>query len=430
MGKKFTIKTLGCKTNRIESDIISEKMVNKGYVQVDDIKDADIYILNSCAVTHSAESKSLSAIHGVKSKNPKLLTVLTGCFVQLEAEKLKQDSAIDILVGNADKTDIPEIIEQNIKFDVTDIFEQNQFKYDRLSSLSRARATVKIQDGCDNRCSYCTIPFARGKSRSSKIEDIIEQINLLSDNGYDETVLTGIHIGQWGRDLDKNLSLINLLEKIENTDIKQYRLGSLNPLELSDEFVDFLAASKKFCPHFHLSLQSFCDKTLKNMNRHYSADDIFSLIDCINSKFEHAFLGSDIIVGFPDETEEDFETARNNLTKAKLSQIHVFPYSVRKNTVAEKLPNHVSEKIKKERASIIQEISDEKHLEFLKSNLSTLNTVIIENRKDSETGMYKGVTKNYINVLVEASKMPEKPMQKVKLLSLSKDNKRIIARIV
>ena len=430
MRKKFTIKTLGCKTNRIESDIIAEKMVNRGYVQVDDVKDADIYILNSCAVTHSAESKSLSALHGVKAKNPKLLTVLTGCFVQLEAEKLRQDSAIDILVGNADKTDIPDIIEENIKFDVTDIFEQTQFKYDRLSSLSRARATVKIQDGCDNRCSYCTIPFARGKSRSSKTEDILEQINLLAKNGYDETVLTGIHIGQWGRDLDKNLSLINLLEKIEETEIKQYRLGSLNPLELNVEFVDFLAHSKKFCPHFHLSLQSFCDKTLKNMNRHYSANDIFRLIENINSKFDHAFLGSDIIVGFPDETEEDFEITKNNLKQAKLSQIHVFPYSVRKNTVAEKLPNHVSEKVKKERASIIQEISDEKHLEFLKENLNTLNTVIIENRRDKDTGMFKGVTKNYINVLVETNKMPVSPLQKVKLLSLSKDNKRIIAGIV
>ncbi len=428
MKKKFTIKTLGCKTNRIESDIIAEKMLNKGYISVDDVREADIYILNSCAVTHSAESKSLSALHGVKAKNPKLLTVLTGCFVQLEAEKLRQDKAIDILVGNADKTDIPQIIEKNIKFDVTDIFEQTEFKYDRLSSLSRARATVKIQDGCDNRCSYCTIPFARGKSRSSKIEDIIEQINLLSSNGYDETVLTGIHIGQWGRDLGENLSLIDLLKEIEKTNIAQYRLGSLNPLELNKEFIDFLSQSEKFCPHFHLSLQSFCNKTLKNMNRFYSEDDIFRLIETINNKFERAFIGSDIIVGFPDETDEDFEKTRKNLTDVKLSQIHVFPYSLRKNTAAEKLPNHISEKVKKERAEIIQEISDQKHLEFLKSNLNTENTVIIENRKDRETGMFKGVTKNYINVLIDIDKMPDKSMQKVQLLKLSQDNKRIIAK--
>ena len=401
MSKKFTIKTLGCKTNRIESDIIAEKMVNRGYVQVDDVKDADIYILNSCAVTHSAESKSLSALHGVKAKNPKLLTVLTGCFVQLEAEKLRQDSAIDILVGNTDKTDIPDIIEKNIKFDVTDIFEQTQFKYDRLSSLSRARATVKIQDGCDNRCSYCTIPFARGKSRSSKTEDILEQINLLAKNGYDETVLTGIHIGQWGRDLDKKLSLINLLEKIEETEIKQYRLGSLNPLELNGEFIDFLAHSKKFCPHFHLSLQSFCDKTLKNMNRHYGADDIFHLIDTINSKFDHAFLGSDIIVGFPDETTEDFEITKNNLSKAKLSQIHVFPYSVRKGTAAEKFEDHLPQNIKEERACIIKKISNEKYFEFIKKNIGSTQEVLVEKKPDKTTGMQKGLTRNYINVLLQ-----------------------------
>ncbi len=430
MKKKFTIKTLGCKTNRIESDIIAEKMINKGYISVDDVREADIYILNSCAVTHSAESKSLSALHGVKAKNPKLLTVLTGCFVQLESEKLRQDEAIDILVGNADKTDIPDIIEKNIKFDVTDIFEQTEFKYDRLSSLSRARATVKIQDGCDNRCSYCTIPFARGKNRSSKTEDIIEQINLLSSNGYDETVLTGIHIGQWGRDFDKKLSLIDLLKEIEKTNITQYRLGSLNPLELNEEFIDFLSQSKKFCPHFHLSLQSFCGKTLKNMNRHYGENEIFGLIETINKKFEHAFIGSDIIVGFPDETKEDFETTRKNLSLVRLSQIHVFPYSVRKNTAAEKLPNHIKEIIKKERASIIQEISDKKHLEFLKSNINTTNTVIIENRKDSETGMFKGVTRNYINVLADIKKMPDKPLQKVKLAELSRDKKRMIAEII
>ena len=430
MEKKFTIKTLGCKTNRIESDIIAEKMVNSGFCQVSDIKDADIYILNSCAVTHSAESKSLSALHGVKKKNPALITVLTGCFAQLEAEKLRQDSAIDILVGNADKTDIANIIQKNIKFDVSDIFEETKFKFDSLSALSRARATVKIQDGCDNRCSYCTIPFARGRSRSSEIEDVLSQINLLSRNGYDETVLTGIHIGQWGRDLNRDFSLLNLLEEVEKTDIKQYRLGSLNPLELTDEFLDFLAKSERFCPHFHLSLQSFCDKTLKNMNRRYGAEDIFSLVEKINSKFERCFIGSDIIVGFPDETPEDFEITRKNLSKVQLSQIHVFPYSVRKNTAAEKLPNHINENTKKERAAIIQKISDEKHLEFLKKNLNTTNTVIIENRKDSETGMFKGVTKNYINVLVDIKEMPEKTFQTIKLVSLSEDKKRIISRIV
>ena len=417
MEKKFTIKTLGCKTNRIESDIIAEKMINSGFIQVDNVKDADIYILNSCAVTHSAESKSLSALHGVKNKNPKSLTVLTGCFAQLEAEKLKNDPSIDILVGNTDKTEIPSIIQNNIKFD-------------SLSALSRARATVKVQDGCDNRCSYCTIPFARGKSRSSKVDDILSQINLLSKNGYDETVLTGIHIGQWGRDLNKNYSLLNLLEKIEETQITRYRLGSLNPLELTDEFIDFLSKSKKFCPHFHLSLQSFCNKTLKNMNRFYSEDDIFNLIENINSKFSHAFLGSDIIVGFPDETDEDFEITRKNLNSVKLSQIHVFPYSVRKNTIAEKFPNHIKENIKKQRALIIQKISDEKHLEFLKSNLNTTNTVIIENRKDRETGCFKGVTKNYINVLLDIPSMPSKPLKTVKLLKLSDDNKRIIANIL
>ncbi|MBR6162574.1 tRNA (N(6)-L-threonylcarbamoyladenosine(37)-C(2))-methylthiotransferase MtaB [bacterium] len=430
MEKKFTIKTLGCKTNRIESDIIAQKMVNSGFIQVDDVNDADIYILNSCAVTHSAESKSLSSLRGVKNRNPKLLTVLTGCFAQLEAEKLREDKSIDILVGNADKTEIPNLIKNNIKFDVTDIFEQTEFKFDSLSALSRARATVKIQDGCDNRCSYCTIPFARGKSRSSKIDDVLAQINLLFKNGYDETVLTGIHIGQWGRDLNPGYSLLTLLEHIEKTQITQYRLGSLNPLELTDEFIDFLSKSKKFCPHFHLSLQSFCNKTLKNMNRHYSEEDIFNLIGNINSKFEFAFIGSDIIVGFPGETDEDFEITRKNLSLVGLSQIHVFPYSVRKNTVAERLPNHIKETIKKERAAIIQTISDEKHLEFLKKNLNTLNTVIIENRKDSETGFFKGVTKNYINVLADIPSMPSKPLQTVKLLKLSDDKKRIIADIV
>lgn len=428
--KKFIIKTLGCKTNQVESALISEILTNNGYEETQDIKLADYYILNSCSVTHIADSKNYSYIKQAKRINPSVKTVLTGCMAQLEKDNLLNNELIDFAVGNYEKNDIARIISGNQKICVSDIFSHDYFRYEKLHRTHRTRASVKIQDGCNNRCSYCTIPYARGKNRSNSIENIIEQINIFVSEGYYETVLTGIHIGQWGEDFKEPLALKNLLEEIEKTDIKRYRLGSLNPLELSTDFIDFLSKSEKFCHHFHLSLQSVCDKTLKAMNRRYNVEDIKNIVNYINSKFNNAFIGSDIIAGFPEETQEDFEITLKNLKELGLSRIHVFPYSRRKGTPADRMQNQVDITEKKRRAALIQAVSDKKAEEFFKKNIGTENEVIPEKQRDKKTGLLKGVTKNYINVLIDADdKYKDKPI-KVKLTGLSEYKEKMIAEVI
>lgn len=428
--KKFIIKTLGCKTNQVESALIAEILTNNGYEETKDINLADFYILNSCSVTHVADSKNLSYVKQAKRENPTIKTVVTGCMAQLEKDNLLENKLIDYVVGNYEKNDLVKIIETDKKFCVSDIFSHDYFRYEKLHQTHRTRASVKIQDGCNNRCTYCTIPYARGKNRSNIIENIIEQINLFADEGYYETVLTGIHIGQWGEDFKPALKLQNLLEEIENSKIKRYRLGSLNPLELTQDFIDFLTQSEKFCPHFHLSLQSVCDKTLKAMNRHYGAQDIKDLVTYINSKFDKAFLGSDIIAGFPNETNEDFETTLNNLKEIGLTRIHVFPYSRRKGTPADKMCGQIPQEEKKRRVNLIQRVSDEKLNNFMIKNIGTTNEIIVEKQRDKKSGLLKGVTKNYLNVLVDDNDGFKDKLVKVKLTGLSEYGEKMRATIV
>ena len=428
--KKFVIKTLGCKTNQVESALIAEILTKNGYEEIKDICDANYYILNSCSVTHVADSKNLSYIKQVKRENPSIKVVLTGCMAQLDKDNLSNNKLIDFIIGNYEKNDIAKIIEEEEKVCVSDIFSHDNFRYEKLHQTQRTRASVKIQDGCNNRCTYCTIPYARGKNRSNRIENVVEQINIFANEGYYETVLTGIHIGQWGEDFKEKKSLKDLLEAIEKTNIKRYRLGSLNPLELTKDFIDFLAKSEKFCPHFHLSLQSVCDKTLKAMNRHYSANDIKQLVNYINEKFKNAFIGSDIIVGFPNETEEDFNTTLDNLKELGLTRIHVFPYSRRKGTPADKMTNQIDTAEKKRRVALVQEVSNKKLTEFFNKNVGTENEVIVEKQRDKKSGLLKCVTKNYINVLIDAEDSYRDKLVKVKLTNLSEYPEKMIAKLL
>ncbi len=428
--KKFVIKTLGCKTNQVESALMAEILINNNYIETNDISEADYYIINSCSVTHVADKKNLAYIRHAKKENPRIMVVLTGCMAQLEKESLLKNDNIDIVIGNYEKNDIAKILNSNQKYSVSDIFAHNSFRYKKLYHTKRTRASVKIQDGCDNRCSYCTIPYARGKNRSNSIENIVEQINIFAKEGYFETVLTGIHIGQWGLDFENKKTLKNLLEEIEKSNIKRYRLGSLNPLELDNDFINFLSNSEKFCPHFHLSIQALCNKTLKAMNRNYAEKNVIELVENINSKFKNAFIGSDIIVGFPGESEEDFSCTYNNLLNLKISKIHVFPYSRRKGTIADKMPNQTNEEEKKNRVKKIQYISNMKIEEFLNSNILTENEVIVEKNRDKKTNLLKGVTRNYINVLIDDEDKYKDTIQKVLITGFSIDNEKLTAKIV
>lgn len=417
--KKFIIKTHGCKTNQLESAVIAEKLREQNFEEVQKIQDAQIYILNSCSVTSNSDDEALRHLRHVKNSNPNILTILTGCVAQIDSENLKNIDYIDILAGNNDKFEIVDIL-SNKKNKVTDIFEINNFNNQPIYHYQKTRGYLKIQDGCNNYCSYCTIPLGRGRSRSNSIKNIIEQIKIYTDIGIKEVVLTGIHIGQWGEDIHDKFK--HLLEEIEKTEIQRYRLGSLNPLELDDELIDFLCESDKFCPHFHLSLQSLNDKTLADMNRHYGADKCIELINKLNQKFNLPFLGSDIIVGFPDETEEDFEITLNNARKAGLSNIHVFPYSVRKNTKAAAMENQVSLKSKKIRAQKLKEVAAGKYCEFINKNVNTVQEILIEKHPDRSTGLLKGVTKNYLNVIVVSNDYSlTNTIQKVRIVKFEDD---------
>lgn len=415
---------MGCKSNQLEGAIIKEKLINAGYVYVEKEENADIYILNSCTVTHKSDKEALYLLSHIKNKKPEIKTILTGCFAQIEKEKLLENKNIDIILGNDEKLNITEHLKST---QVEDIMTVNRFHNVLLHDTNKTRASLKIQDGCDNRCSYCIIPFARGKNRSADVEFLLEQIKLYEEANFKEIVLTGIHIGQWGFDFEPRKNLLYLLQQIEKTKIKRYRLGSLNPLEITKEMIEFLKNSEKFCPHFHLSLQSMCDETLKRMNRLYSVSQTMDLIENLSKSFNLPFLGSDIIAGFAGETEKEFKTTIQNLKNSKLSKIHTFPYSIRKGTKAELIKDQLSDKEKTIRADIIKGISKEKYENFLAQNIGTECEILIEKQNDKKTGYLKGMTKNYLEILIKSN--DERLKNTLQKAVLTKQDDKIFAEI-
>ena len=394
---------MGCKSNQFESAIIEENLIEHGYKKVQNIEDADIYILNSCSVTHKSDNEAMYLLRSAKHKNPNILTIATGCMAQIEKEELLKNDFIDFVIGNDEKLHLYDYINSDERFSANDILKQTEFNKVELFDTTKTRASLKIQDGCDNRCTYCIIWKARGKSRSADSEFIVNQINNFAKHGFKEVMLTGIHIGQWGKEF--GLSLLDLLKEIEEkTTIERYRLGSLNPPEITDEMLEFLKTSKKFCPHFHLSLQSANDKTLRSMNRFYKTEDYLKLIEKINETFENPFLGSDVIAGFAGETEEDFEITRKNLLSSGLTQIHTFPYSKRKGTIGAEMENQVPDDVKNSRATIIKEISKEKLNNFIEKNLGKTLEVLIEKHPDKHSQNLKGMTRNYLTVQIPSDR--------------------------
>lgn len=426
--KKFNIHTMGCKSNQFESAIIEENLIEHGYKKVQNIEDADIYILNSCSVTHKSDNEAMYLLRSAKHKNPNVLTIATGCMAQIEKEELLKNDFIDFVIGNDEKLHLYDYINSDERFSANDILKQTEFNKVELFDTTKTRASLKIQDGCDNRCTYCIIWKARGKSRSADSEFIVNQINNFAEHGFKEVMLTGIHIGQWGKEF--GLSLLDLLKEIEEkTTIERYRLGSLNPPEITDEMLEFLKTSKKFCPHFHLSLQSANDKTLRSMNRFYKTEDYLQLIEKINETFENPFLGSDVIAGFAGETEEEFEITRKNLLSSGLTQIHTFPYSKRKGTIGAEMENQVPDDVKNSRATIIKEISKEKLNKFIEKNLGKTLEVLIEKHPDKHSQNLKGMTRNYLTVQIPSDRTDLfNTLQMVKLVKF--ENGKIYGELV
>lgn len=400
----FFVKSLGCKTNHIEGQLIEQELIKAGYQPVKNQNECAFFILNTCSVTSHADNQSLYIIKQFRLKNPEAKVILTGCFAQTACDRKDLDA--DIILGNDEKLEIVKYIEyaknsinESQKY-VEDIFNIKEFHHKKLEFLNTTRPSIKIQEGCSNRCSYCIIPYARGNSRSESAENILNQINHLADNNYKEVVLVGIHIGEWGREFNKNL--LDLLKQIEDSKILRYRLGSLYVTEIDENTIDFLKKSEKFCPHFHLSLQSLCDKTLKTMNRFYSSKYAEDVIYELNKNFNLPFLGCDIITGFPGEDEEDFEITYNKLKNSGLSFIHSFPYSKRKGTPAYNMPNQVYEHLKKERTKKLIKLSENLHSEFLKKNKNTKQEILFQ-KKSAKNGKYLGITRNYIKVYKQSN---------------------------
>ncbi len=407
----FAIKTLGCRVNQNESSVLQGELLKNGFIEVSFGEKADFYIINTCTVTAKSDTNARYFIRHARRVNPDAKIIVTGCFVQKDREDKTLLDEADLLVGNADKLKIADLLSETDFSDVSrnktmvsDIFEEKVFS-DKLvfSSSGRTRANIKIQDGCNFRCSYCIVPYVRGKSRSNPLNHVIEQAKIIADKGYKELVLTGIHSGQWGLDLKpKNnfAGLLRELEKIEN--LHRYRLSSIDPVEFSDELLEVLSASKKFCRHFHISLQSGCDEILKAMNRRYSVEYYTNLIEKIYEMFPGIAVGSDIIVGFPGETDEHFEQTFENLKKLPLSYLHVFSYSRREGTPAFEMKNQVKESVKKVRNRILTELAEEKNMTFRRGFLNKELEVLIEVKRDKKTGLLKGLSGNYIDVLIDA----------------------------
>lgn len=405
--KKVALHNLGCKVNAYEMEAMQQILVENGYVIVPFSEKADIYIVNTCTVTNMADRKSRQMLHRAKLKNPEAVIVAAGCYVQEKGGQA--DEVIDIVVGNNRKKDIAEILAQyererqkevlDARLDIGHVREYEDLCLSQTAG--HTRAYIKIQDGCNQFCSYCIIPFARGRVRSRKLQSVINEVHKLAENGYKEVVLTGIHLSSYGVDLEgEEDSLLSLILHIHETaGIERIRLGSLEPGIITEEFAKKLGSLPKMCPHFHLSLQSGCDETLKRMNRRYTSEEYYEKCCLLRKYFKNPALTTDIIVGFPGETEEEFEQSRAFVDKVNFYETHVFQYSRREGTKAAAMEHQVPEKIKNERSRELIELSRKKQEAFENAFIGTVKEVLIEEVEICEDGLYGiGHTKEYVKI--------------------------------
>lgn len=384
---------------------------------------ADIYVINTCTVTNMSDKKSRQYIRRARKKNKNAIIIATGCYVQVAKDEIKKIEGIDIIIGNNEKNKIIEIIEEyrknNLPIEqVSDIMKQTDFlDLGILTREDKTRAVIKIQDGCDKYCTYCIIPFARGRVRSRNEDSIIAEAKALVASGVKEIVITGIHIASYGKDLkDTNLcSLLIKLNKIEG--LSRIRLGSLEPTILTNEFVNKIKNLKKLCNHFHLSLQSGCNETLKRMNRHYTVEEFKNVVERLRKAFPEVMLTTDIIVGFPGETEEEFKKTYYYLKNIKFYKMHVFPYSKREGTKASKMQKQISQVVKEQRSKKLIELSNENEKEYLKKYIGKNLDVLFE-KKEGE--FIKGHTSNYLEVKVENKQTKENEIKTVHIIKREK----------
>lgn len=453
--KKIALHNLGCKVNSYEIEVMQEKLEKNGYMIVPFAPGADIYIINTCTVTNIADRKSRQMLHKAKKMNPDAVVVAVGCYVQTGTESVKQDECIDLAVGNNKKKDIVSILEEYLRekelnkqdktlheTTIPDINDGKQ-EYEEMTLThagEHTRAHIKIQDGCNQFCSYCIIPYARGRVRSRKEEDILKEVRGLVAAGYQEVVVTGIHLSSYGLDFIRKDSgdylqgvnirtqayqkgyLLDILEKINAIEgLRRIRIGSLEPRIITEKFANKLKSLDKLCPHFHLSLQSGCDETLKRMNRHYSVGEFKEKVEILRNVFEHPAITTDVIVGFPGETEEEFKETYQFLEDISFYEMHVFKYSKRQGTVAAARKDQVDDRIKTERSNLLLSMEQKQSVAYRENYLGKTVEALMEEEKEIQGKKYQiGYTKTYVKVAVETQQNLSNQMVRGKAVELLK----------
>lgn len=429
---KVAFYTLGCKVNQYETNAMIQEFLNAGYHVVEFHEVADIYVINTCTVTNMSDKKSRQMIRRTKQLNPDSIVVAVGCYAQVAKEKLQEIPDVNIILGTNEKNNIITYVEEYRKNNqkeeaISDVLHQKEYlDFGEVTYTDKTRAVIKVQDGCDRFCSYCIIPYARGRVRSRKIESIVQEVKAIAKKGLKEIVLTGIHIASYGKDLKEDVTLIDLLEKLDKIEgIKRIRLGSLEPTIITEEFIKRLANLEHICDHFHLSLQSGCNETLKRMNRRYTIEEFEEVVKRIRRYYPNVALTTDIIVGFPGETEEEFEETYQFLKKIDFYKMHIFPYSPRKGTKAAIMPNQIMKQIKEQRSKKLITLSDENEKRQNEAYIGKEVEVLLE---EKEGDYEKGHTTNYIVVKVKAEKNLLNTIQKVKIQKVEGTN--LVGRIV
>ena len=437
MSKVVKFVTLGCKVNQYETNAMAQKFLEKGYQILEENDEnveekPDVCIINTCTVTNMSDRKSRQMLRRMKEKNPDTVVVAVGCYAQVAKEELSKIPEIDLVLGNNEKVEIVKYVEEYLKenvknIDIEDVMQSREFSdFGNITFSEKTRAVIKIQDGCDRFCSYCIIPYARGRVRSRKPESIISEISEIAKKGIKEVVITGIHIASYGKDFAmskdekiKNYRLIDLLKKINEIEgIERIRLGSIEPLLITEEFVERLEKLEKICHHFHLSLQSGCDDTLKRMNRRYTIEQFKTIVELLRKTYKDVNLTTDIIVGFPGETEEEFTKTYEFLKEIKFYKMHVFKYSPRKGTKAAVMKNQVPGDIKEERSKKLIELSNENEFQYNNTYIGKNVKVLFEEEK---VGVYKGHTQNYIMVYCKSNEMLDNKIKTVNCVKVEKD---------
>lgn len=403
--KKVALYTLGCRVNQYETEAMAETFIKKGYEAVDFEDYADVYIINTCTVTNMGDRKSRQMIRKAKRKNPDSIIAVAGCYAQVSPDEAAAIEGVDVVVGTSDKGRIADLVEEyeknkkKIKM-VENIMNVREFEELQIDEYQdRTRAFLKIQDGCDRYCSYCLIPFARGPVRSRKPENIINEVLKLADKGFKEVILSGIHVASYGKDIG-DVTLLDVIKGINEIDgIERIRIGSVDPTFFTEKVIKEIAKIEKLCPHFHLSLQSGCNETLKRMNRHYTSEEYKATVEGLRQAFPDVSITTDVIVGFPGETDEEFRSTYEFLKDIKLSKMHIFKYSPRKGTRAAQYKEQVPPEVKEQRSKILLELDSELERIFIEKFISRKMDVLFE---EMNGGISNGYTKNYIKVSVNS----------------------------